>query len=332
MSQQTDLEKKTPQLYQGEVNELSISMQMDWRNEMKMHLSDEYLDALDLLREYESSCYFCGFVDGRYMEVHHLNGDHTDFRPENQVPACTLCHRTQHIGWIGVKNHGSLAFIPNNVKTPSEEISPSVAIFNQLQRFYLLKEYYDEETKEELSKLVLYSSLENTVLNNKRIVMTQSYFDYLQEKEVLKQRERDAGIGVVDAAVAEQDSVAGDNAVSKESNFSEYSDESVELNADGGSDPIINLASGSLLDVVVSLGEISNNHTGKPEDDPALKFLNEQMTSKHGRFVVLFNATVLEPFEPYAKYDFYERIRYYLGLDYFNPKRMSSVLEKKLNK
>lgn len=323
-----------PQLYKGEIKELSISMQMDWRNEMKIHLSDRYLEELSEIRQELSSCHFCGFIDGKYMEAHHLDGDHDNFDESNIVPCCTLCHRVQHIGWIGVKNHGSLVFIPNNIKTPSEEIAPSVALFNQLQRFYMLREYFDQETQEALNKLVLFSSLENTVLNNKRIVMTQSYTEYLQAKENLKQLERDgAGVSGEDAAIAQKDEVEGDNSVKKDVGFGDSFDmdpNMTEMNSDGTDEPLLNLASGSLLDVVVSLGDIAKEHTGKPEDNPALKFLQEQKTSKHGRFMVLFNATVFEPFEPYADYDFYERIAYYLSLDYFNPNKMGSVLEGKL--
>ncbi|MBO6225152.1 MAG: HNH endonuclease [Psychrobacter sp.] len=318
------------QLYKGEIKELSISMQMDWRNEMKIHLSERYLEELDEIRKELNACYFCGFVDGKYMEAHHLDGDHDNFDSKNIVPCCTLCHRVQHIGWIGVKNHGSLVFIPNNIKTPSEEIAPSVAIFNQLQRFYMLQDYYDQETKDDLSNIVLFSSLENTVLNNKRIVMTKSYAEYLEGKEVLKQLERDgAGVSREDAAVAEKDELTGDSLVATEVGFGD-NDDMTEMNSDGSNESILNLASASLLDVVVSLGDIDKEHEGKSEDNPALKFLQEQKTSKHGRFMVLFNPTVFEPFEPYADYTFYERIAYYLSLDYFNPKKMGSVLEGKL--
>lgn len=321
-----------PQLYKGEIKELAISMQMDWRNEMKIHLSERYLEELAEMRETLSSCYFCGFIDGKYMEVHNLDNDHENFDKKNLVPCCTLCHRVQHIGWIGVKNHGSLVFIPNNIKTPSEEIAPSVALFNQLQRFYMLRDYYDQETKDALSNLVLFSSLENTVLNNKRIVMTQSYTEYLTAKEELKQLERDgAGVSGEDAAVAEKDELTGDSTVTTEVGFGdELDDDMAEMNSDGSNESLLNLASGSLLDVVVSLGDIDKEHQGKPEDSPSLKFLQEQQSSKHGRFMVLFNATVFEPFEPYADYTFYERIAYYLSLDYFNPKKMGSVLEGKL--
>lgn len=327
--------KDKPQLYKGEIKELAIGMQMDWRNEMKIHLSDEYLEQLAITREVQSPCHFCGFIDGDYMEAHHLNGDHEDFSESNIVPCCTLCHRVQHIGWVGVKNHGSLVFIPNQITTPSEETAPSVALFNQLQRFYMLREFFGEDLKEAMENIVLFSSLENTVLNNKRIVMTQSYTEYLADKEELKKLEREgAGVNAEDAAVAEKENEVGDKSVATTVSINDEFDDSstVGINTDGSTDPILNLASGSLLDVVVSLGDIDKEHVGKAEDNPALKFFQEQVDSKHGRFMVLFNSTVFEPFEPYAEYDFYERIRYYLDLEYFDPDKMGSVLEGKLPK
>lgn len=41
-------------------------------------------------------CRFCGaFAAGR-QEAFHLDGDHTNDRSDNVVPACTLCHLVQH--------------------------------------------------------------------------------------------------------------------------------------------------------------------------------------------------------------------------------------------
>ena len=325
-----------PQLYKNSINPLSVNMQMDWRNEMQLHLSDRYLEALYSIREQETACHFCGFVDGRYMEAHHLSGDHSDFSKSNIVPCCTLCHRINHLGWVGVKNHGSLGFIPNNVATPSEEDAPSVAVFNQLQRFYLLKDFYDQETQELLNNLSLFSSMEDIVLNNKRIIMSKSYNDYLikKEKDKIKKRET-AGLSAEAIKEAEKEGVAGDDAVTTSLDFDgSDSDGRVSINSDKANKRknAINLASGSLLDLVVSIGDTYNEFTGKPEDNPSLMFFREQEQTEYGRFVVVFNTTVFEPFEPYADYDFNERIRYYLGLDYFNLGKMGSILENKVKR
>lgn len=324
-----------PQLYKGQLKPLAINMQMDWRNEMKIHLSDKYLDELALLRTTTTACFFCGFVDGRYMEVHHVNGDHNDWNKSNVVPACTLCHRVNHIGWVGVKNHGSLGFIPNNITTPSEEIAPSVAVFNQLQRFYLLRDFYDEETQDLLKNISLFSSLEDIILNNKRIIMSKSYKDHLEKKEADRIKKRDtAGLSTEAIKAAEKEGITGDEAAEKKIDLMGGGSDLVSATGkkSGTESNDLNLASGSLLDLVVSIGNVDKEHKGKDEDNPGLMFFKEQERSELGRFVILFNATVFEPFEPYADYDFYERIRYYLSLEYFNPKKMGSILENRVKR
>ncbi len=325
-----------PQLYKNSIKPLSVNMQMDWRNEMRIHLDDRYLDELNNIRQTESACYFCGFIDGKYMEVHHLSGDHSDWSKSNIVPCCTLCHRVNHLGWVGVKNHGSLGFIPNNVTTPSEEDSPSIALFNQLQRFYLLKDFYGHDDQEILKNISLFSSLENVVLNNKRIIMTKSYNAYLIKKELDKIKKREtAGLSADAIKEAEKEGVVGDEAVEEILNLDgDAIDNRVSINGtkSGKRRNAINLASGSLLDLVVSIGDTYKEHDGKEDENPALCFFKEQETTEYGKFVVLFNTTVFEPFEPYADYDFNERIRYYLSLDYFNLKKMGSILEKKVKR
>lgn len=320
------------QLYKGEIKELSISMQMNWRNEIKIHTTDQYLDHLYRLREKETACHFCGFRDFTYMEVHHLDADHDNFDPSNLVPACTLCHRIHHIGWVGVKNHGQLVFIPNAINDSSEEIAPSVALFNHLQRVFILKDELSDEAQELMENAALFKTLEGTVLNNKRLVMNQSYSEYLQKKRDLKEKELQAGFSDNDKAVEAQDKITGDEAATTTLSLTGDYKASFDPNNDDSQDNALDLASGSILDLVVSLGDIYSEHKGKIEDNPALQFLEDQKKSNHGRFMVLFNPSVFEPFEPYASYSFEDRIRDYLRSDYFNTSKMGFVLESQLNK
>lgn len=57
-------------------------------------------------------CRFCGFRHIKWQEVHHLNDDHADNRPENLVTACPFCHMVQHIGLAGRNQEAVLAWIP----------------------------------------------------------------------------------------------------------------------------------------------------------------------------------------------------------------------------
>lgn len=44
-------------------------------------------------------CTLCGFVPIHIcqLDVHHINGDHSDNRPENLTTLCANCHRLAHV-------------------------------------------------------------------------------------------------------------------------------------------------------------------------------------------------------------------------------------------
>lgn len=75
-----------------------------------------------VLRRDKNACRFCGFrmddkwVKGTeaayYRQVHHLNNDHHDNRPENLVTACMHCHAVHHVGLWGSKGEAMLAWLP----------------------------------------------------------------------------------------------------------------------------------------------------------------------------------------------------------------------------
>lgn len=59
-------------------------------------------------RTHNHTCHFCNFVDKRYIEIHHLDGDHTNDTEGNLVAACTLCHRQHHLLWLSIYDHAEL--------------------------------------------------------------------------------------------------------------------------------------------------------------------------------------------------------------------------------
>jgi intracellular multiplication protein IcmJ len=60
----------------------------------------------------DKTCRFCGFKAQQWQEVHHLNDDHSDNRPDNLVTACSFCHMCQHIGLAGRNDEAVLVWLP----------------------------------------------------------------------------------------------------------------------------------------------------------------------------------------------------------------------------
>lgn len=89
---------------------------------------------LSVLQRDRFTCRFCGFVTmperqrgagGRasqvdpssyaasgFLEVHHLNDDHTDNRPDNLVTSCPFCHQVFHCGNAGHRDAANVIFFP----------------------------------------------------------------------------------------------------------------------------------------------------------------------------------------------------------------------------
>jgi intracellular multiplication protein IcmJ len=55
-------------------------------------------------------CYFCGFAS-RYNEVHSLNDNHDDVRPENLRTVDPLCHGWQHLGELP-EDDAAIVYLP----------------------------------------------------------------------------------------------------------------------------------------------------------------------------------------------------------------------------
>jgi intracellular multiplication protein IcmJ len=65
-----------------------------------------------VLQRDDYTCRFCGFKALSWMEVHHLNDDHTDNRLDNLITACQFCHMCQHIGLAGTNEEAVLIWCP----------------------------------------------------------------------------------------------------------------------------------------------------------------------------------------------------------------------------
>lgn len=118
---------------------LRLGMQHDWQNERKLHSTHKYMVArANLMNSYPNdkrmTCYFCGFPDGKFLELHHLDGNHDNNNSENLVLACSCCHRLHHLGWIASSNLGRMTFLPQ----PSNGRHP-VGLLESLNLFQFYK-------------------------------------------------------------------------------------------------------------------------------------------------------------------------------------------------
>jgi intracellular multiplication protein IcmJ len=62
-----------------------------------------------------NTCCACGFqmkTGGFYRQVHHLNDDHGDNRPDNLVVLCMHCHASFHVGFWGSRDEATLVYLP----------------------------------------------------------------------------------------------------------------------------------------------------------------------------------------------------------------------------
>lgn len=89
---------------------------------------DEYQEAIKkedslfdkVKKKYNNRCYFCDFYDEKYLEIHHLDGDHFNNIETNLVSACTLCHRQHHLLWLSQYDHASLGVLDTKTLKQTE--------------------------------------------------------------------------------------------------------------------------------------------------------------------------------------------------------------------
>lgn len=87
----------------------------------------------DVLERDHACCHFCGLVS-EDNEVHHLNGNHEDARPDNLRVADPFCHAWQHLGELADAD-AFMAYLPG--------LSPQDV--NHLQRTLLAALHGDDQ-------------------------------------------------------------------------------------------------------------------------------------------------------------------------------------------
>lgn len=70
-------------------------------------------DRRRVLEDHGYCCHFCGLVSHQGMDIHHKNGNHSDFDRANLCPICPLCHQSFHPGFTGRAREASLVIAPD---------------------------------------------------------------------------------------------------------------------------------------------------------------------------------------------------------------------------
>lgn len=110
------------------------------------------------------TCQFCNFRAPKYQDVHHLNDNHDDNRPENLITTCVLCHMAHHVGFAGQSKRGTLIYLDPG-------LGMDQATLNQLVRTLWIAEASDEKAVR-LHALTLLSRLYKAAVNARRVIGT----------------------------------------------------------------------------------------------------------------------------------------------------------------
>jgi len=65
-----------------------------------------------ILERDDNTCRFCGFQSSKYQEVHFLNGNQDDQRPDNMAAACIFCQQCFDLEKASQMNSGVLVWLP----------------------------------------------------------------------------------------------------------------------------------------------------------------------------------------------------------------------------
>lgn len=117
----------------------------------------------NILRRDNWTCQFCGFktnpnkkADKKslkysgFLEVHHLDDDHSNNNPDNLITACPFCHSVFHCGFAGHSNQGSIVLMPY---IKQKDIS---ILFNLLSVINVKEESQFQEIYDEIKDFFLY--------------------------------------------------------------------------------------------------------------------------------------------------------------------------------
>lgn len=66
----------------------------------------------DVLLRDKYTCQTCGWFDKEFLEIHHINDDHSNFKMSNLEAICPLCHMVHHPSLASLSGAGHLIWLP----------------------------------------------------------------------------------------------------------------------------------------------------------------------------------------------------------------------------
>lgn len=284
--------------------QLAINFQNNFKSEKQLHTTDTYLEQLSTARaniQSHDGCCYCGFQDGRFLELHHADHNHDNNHEDNLFLICTLCHRLNHLGWVGSENLGKIFYIPRPTNLEEGEGSMWLEPINNIQRFYLMTDYLTNEQKERLFKMPLTTNIYEMLTAMKRQDINENYRSAKEEKakraeEVERLRNASANDKEKVAKEIEERRKSKTENVKTESHFHDL----------------------HLLDLLQAIVDC--------EDNIKDNFLKTQSIGDNGRMTIWFNQSVFEPFEPNPEYTLQERLEHYRDMDLFSASGLSNVM------
>lgn len=292
----------------------------NWRNEINLHRTPKYLSILHSGRKNtaQAACHFCGYPDGEFLEIHHVNGDHDDYSDGNIKYACSLCHRLHHLGWAGIKSNGKLIHLPSwqtiGQQGKAQHEVHSLEVFNIMQRFVIMSKFLSQDEQERFQASALMESISSLLACFKHVDLQSAYIanKYRIAKILQNQREIETKTPEEKAAALKKQ---------KEERLAE------QLQDDSD---VFNTEKLNIIDLVDALCQVHQHHLLTSHDpkqpSPTDTFFAQQTTGEFGRLTLFYNESIFEPFEPNPAYSLEERLQSYRDSNMFTKDGLTKIL------
>lgn len=113
-----------------------------WRDHNDEAIDQAYVDVRRAVLQRDTyTCQYCGFrsvptpgqspvtnLASGYLQVHHVNDDHTDNRLENLVTVCPFCHQVFHVGNAGYNGNAVAIYLPDLTQQQLNLLVNSLAV------------------------------------------------------------------------------------------------------------------------------------------------------------------------------------------------------------